>query len=374
MKKTVISLTILLITSHLYAQMSSIPIAKLETLHSTIVGEDYKLQISLPYPFDPENNKYPVLFYLDAFMTSGGMNELAKSNMLFNDFEQFVMVGISYNINPSIRGQYGALRERDYIPPIDETDTIHGGDKFLSFIKTELIPYMETNYGTDPNDRGLLGHSYGGLFTTWVLKKEPELFNRLAILSPSLWYGGDDFIFENSDFLKNVKNTQNLKVFISYGSLESPHFGESSTKLYDALKTNNNIQVSKVIFEDEDHGTVWNAATTRALFTLYGDPFKALIKKADKFYDTKEYKQALESYELAFKKYPEQIDEVNEYNIACIYALIGDTENAFKYLQMLIDSKKDRYEHILNDSDLNSLHIDSRWLPLLDIFKRGNKK
>ena len=234
MKKIIISLAILFTAPLLFAQMTSIPIAKLETLHSTIVGEDYKLQISLPFPFDPENNKYPVLIYLDAFMTSGGMNELAKSNMLFNNFEQFVMVGISYNINPTIRGQGSELRERDLIPPINKMDTIHGGDKFLSFIKTELIPYMETNYGTDPNDRGLLGHSYGGLFTTWAFKEEPELFNRLAILSPSLWYGGDDFILENLDFLKNVKNTQNLKIFISYGSLEDSHFGESSTKLYDA--------------------------------------------------------------------------------------------------------------------------------------------
>ncbi len=354
--------------------MTSIPLAKLEALHSTIVGENYQLQISLPFPFDPENNKYPVLIYLDAFMTSGGMNELAKRNMLFNNFEQFVMVGISYNINPTIRGQAVELRERDLIPPINKMDTIHSGDKFLSFIKTELIPHMETNYGTDPNDRGLLGYSYGGLFTTWAFKEEPELFNRLAILSPSLTYGDDDFILENPDFLKEVKNTQNLKVFISYGSLEDSHFEESSTKLYDALKTNNNIQVSKVIFEDEDHGTVWNAATTRALFTLYGDPFKALIKKANKFEHEKEFKLALESYELAFKKYSTQTDEGDKYDIACIYAQTGDSDNAFKYLQMLIDSKKDRYEHTLNDSDLNSLHNDSRWIPLINAYKKGNKE
>ena len=95
-----------------------------------------------------------------------------------------------------------------------------------------------------------------------------------------------------------MKNTQNLKVFISYGSLESPHFGESSTKLYDVLKTNNNIQVSKVIFEDEDHGSVWNAATTRAFFTLYGDPFKALIKESNRFISSRFYY----SYEIKICK------------------------------------------------------------------------
>jgi len=48
MKKIIISIAILFSTSILFAQMTSVPIAKLETLHSTIVGEDYKLQISLP--------------------------------------------------------------------------------------------------------------------------------------------------------------------------------------------------------------------------------------------------------------------------------------------------------------------------------------
>jgi predicted alpha/beta superfamily hydrolase len=187
MNKTILSFALLLITSYLVAQKTSgIPLAKQVTLHSEIVGDDYSLQVTLPYPFKPYEKKYPVLFYLDAFGKSAGMNELVKSKMYSRSFQQFVMVGISYNTN--LRA-YGKLRSRDYIPPMNDMDSINGGSNFLNFIKDELIPYCETNYSTDPNDRGLLGHSLGGLFTAWAFKKEPDLFNKLAILSPSLQYG-----------------------------------------------------------------------------------------------------------------------------------------------------------------------------------------
>jgi len=374
MKHLIIIVSIFFTSYHAIAQtMASIPSPKQDVLHSKIVGEDYYLKITLPFPFNPAQKKYPVLIYLDAFGSSAGMNELAMSKMFSNSFEKFVMVGISYNVNMSIPGQYGELRSRDYVPPLNKMDTIHGGDKFLSFIKTELIPYMENNYGTNPNDRGLLGFSYGGLFTTWAFKEEPKLFQRLAILSPSLWYGKDEFILDNSVFLDSVKNTKNLKVFISYGSLESPDFKAPGKKLVKILKTNKNIQVSNVIFEDENHDTVWNAATTRALFNLYGNPFKALIKESKKYYRAKDFKKALKNYEMAFKKYPKQTNEGDRYDIACIYALVGDADNAFKYLQMLINSKKDIYKHTLNDSDLNTLHDDNRWRTLLNGLKKKSK-
>ena len=61
--------------------ISSIPQVKEETIHSEIIGMDYKLKISLPFFFDPKNNSYPVFYYLDAWTTSGTMNEMLKSGM-----------------------------------------------------------------------------------------------------------------------------------------------------------------------------------------------------------------------------------------------------------------------------------------------------
>lgn len=370
MNKTIFTVTtILLSVLHLNAQykMTGVPPVKQDIIHSDIVGEDYYLQITLPLTFNPTENKYPVLFYLDAYGTSAGMNELAKRQMFAKNFNDVVLVGISYNTNPM---NYNNLRTRDYSPPINSGDTKHGGDKFLEFIKLELIPYIESNYGTDPNDRGLMGASAGGLFAAWSFKQEPELFNKLAMISPALWYGGNDFILENHAFLENVKEAKDLQVFMSYGSLEGKEFISFGDKLYHSFKTNENILIEKVIFENEDHGSVINAASTRALYTFYQDQFKASVKKVDYLYYDKEYGKALKGYELIISKFPKEIDDGNKYDIACLYALTGDTDSAFRYLSQLDPNYRDWPEKMNRDTDLLSLHQDSRWKPLLDSLKK----
>ena len=369
MKKIILALTFLAFTVNLNAQykMTGVPPVKQDTIHSDIVGEDYYLQITLPLMFNPANKKYPVLFYLDAFGTSAGMNELAKGKMFSRRFEEFIMVGISYNANPLI---YGKLRERDYSPPLNAEDTEHGGGKFLKFIKSELIPHMESNYGADPNDRGILGASAGGLFATWAFKQEPELFSKLALISPALWYGGDELILEDPVFLKNIENVKDLDVFIAYGSLEGIDFISLGDKLYNAFKSNENIQVQKVIFEDEDHGSVWNAASSRALHTFYQDAFKAAVKEVDKMYYEGRYGDAASAYELVFEKFPNKVDDGNEYDLACIFALMGDSDSAFEYLNKLDKGYRDWPEKMNRDTDLKSLHKDKRWVPLLESLKK----
>mgnify|MGYP003150834752 CR=1 len=55
MKIIILAFTILLTSSHLIVKIVSIvTLAKLDTLHSNIVGDDYFMQISLPFPFNPK--------------------------------------------------------------------------------------------------------------------------------------------------------------------------------------------------------------------------------------------------------------------------------------------------------------------------------
>ena len=61
--------------------------------------------------------------------------------------------------------------------------------------------------------------------------------------------------------------------------------------------------------------------------------------------------------------------EGDNFDIACLYALTGDADNAFKHLQLLVDLKKDRSKQALNDSDFKSLHKDRRWLPMIEALK-----
>jgi hypothetical protein len=56
---------------------------------------------------------------------------------------------------------------------------------------------------------------------------------------------------------------------------------------------------------------------------------------------------------------------VDPYGIAVLYALLGDKENAFRYLDLAYSSHDDTLAYIRADYDLSSLHTDPRYSALL---------
>jgi len=65
-----------------------------------------------------------------------------------------------------------ALRARDYVPANTCTPGGGGQAAFLQFIGSELVPFVEATYASDPRRRILLGHSHGGSFVLYALFNE----------------------------------------------------------------------------------------------------------------------------------------------------------------------------------------------------------
>ena len=87
-----------------------------------------------------------------------------------------------------------------------------GGTHFTSFIKSELIPYINENYPTT-NYRTLIGHSFGGLFAINLLINHPDLFRNYIAIDPSLWWD-NELMLEQLTHLENNPLSIN-KVFIT---------------------------------------------------------------------------------------------------------------------------------------------------------------
>lgn len=62
-----------------------------------------------------------------------------------------------------------------------------GAKNYLDFIVQELIPDMEKKFPIS-SDRGLVGSSLGGLVSLYAAITHPQTFNRIAALSPSIWW------------------------------------------------------------------------------------------------------------------------------------------------------------------------------------------
>jgi predicted alpha/beta superfamily hydrolase len=145
-----------------------------------------------------------------------------------------------------------------------------GADKFLRVIREEIIPYIDHTYRTN-QDRGLAGHSFGGLFVAYALFHQPDLFSRYLISSPSLDWDDEEIFREETQFYHSAHPTHSAKIFICGGSLEPDPMIPDIERLKALLVQRNYTgwQVSEQIFSNETHLSVLPFALSRGLRAIY---------------------------------------------------------------------------------------------------------
>lgn len=243
-------------------------------LQSEKVGVTYKLYIGLPYNFD-STKTYPVIFLLDPEYSFAIAKNITDHLVERNDMEDVILAGIGYKVD-----NYRLNRTRDYTP----THTLEGGygpelqkhsgggPKFLDFLERELFPFIESKYGKIKN-KTLVGHSFGGLFTSWTLLHRPHLFDQYIAVSPSLWYD-DQLIFSRLNRLKNSTAPLQERAFFTVGSREINNrwnmvddLRRFTQNLEQANIVGVNFQVS--ILDNETHNTVFPRAFSDGLRYIF---------------------------------------------------------------------------------------------------------
>ena len=100
-----------------------------------------------------------------------------------------------------------------------------------------------------------------------------------------------------------------------------------------------------------------------------------LVKKADSLHNAKDFKASALTYSAAFKANGWKAVSNDRYNAACSWALANNSDSSFFQLNRIATKANYiNYGHITTDPDLNSLHEDLRWKPLLEIIKQNKEK
>lgn len=100
-----------------------------------------------------------------------------------------------------------------------------------------------------------------------------------------------------------------------------------------------------------------------------------LVKKADSLHNTKDFKASALTYSEAFKANGWKAVSNDRYNAACSWALANNSDSSFFQLNRIATKANYiNYGYITTDPDLNSLHEDLRWKPLLEIIKQNKEK
>lgn len=211
------------------------------------VADTFHIFISLPSDYAENSKTYSVLYVLDGDIAFGMAASIARYLQVGGNIPELIIVGIGYG---SIDRSAGNKSRRDYRPTAEG-----GAENFLSFLKDELIPYVDSTYRTIPGDRALSGYSSGGLFALYTLFKQPETFNRYIVGSPYLVWN-DYSIYNYEENSPDKIEDKELNVFISVGSEESDEkyfnpIDELVTKIHD--RNYSGLRLETKVFDGSTH-------------------------------------------------------------------------------------------------------------------------
>ncbi len=232
----------------------------------------YSLSIKLPRSYKAKSDKtYPVVYLLDgsyAFQVASGATRFPMNS---GAMDEAILVAIGYS-----QGSKGSSsRIRDYTPSKAKDWQLETGKaaQHIDFIADVVFAHINANYRVNPKQRTLVGNSLGGLFAAYVLFTQPDLFSSYIIGSPSVWFDNEVILSQPITAPK-----QEIKVYISVGSKETPEFGEGQNMVAGANKLatkirqsgNKHIKLQVNFIDGAKHSTAFPTTLIQGLDWLYG--------------------------------------------------------------------------------------------------------
>lgn len=270
MKKRFCILISFFFSGFLFAQQTTrvdIPGSQMLKISSEIVrGQEYVLHILLPGGYPKPNKQYPVLYLMDSQWDFPLLKSLYGQHYYDGFIPEMIIVGVTWGgINPNP----DSLRARDYTPTREDRLPQSGGaEKFLSFIRNELFPFVQARFSTDTTQRTLMGCSLGGLFTMYTLFTRPSMFSGYVAASPA--YGWDkEVLYRYEKEYFNSKVQLPAKLYMTIGDVERgvPGFEKLSNHLLN--RNYPQLKFKSRILENTGHSGTKTEGFGRGLQFIY---------------------------------------------------------------------------------------------------------
>lgn len=226
-----------------------------------------KVWALLPHDYDKSNERYPVMYLQDA-------------QNLFNEEAQYGNWEIDKKLAVMAEYKIGKIiiiaiehAEEDRIKEYNVGKTVLGkgkGKKYIRFVTETLKPFVDSNFRTKKEREftGIGGSSMGGLVSIFSGLRNPEVYGKLMIFSPSLWIG------PKLKMKADVSNTDDTKIYLYAGGDESETMIEhvrsfkknilASEFVKDKMKINLSINM-----EGKHNETYWSDEFPKAIEWLF---------------------------------------------------------------------------------------------------------
>lgn len=112
----------------------------------------------------------------------------------------------------------GTERMAEYTPTADRRLSGGKGRLYARLLVEELLPMMRATYRIlpGPSHTGVAGSSLGGLISLAIGLRYPDVFGRIGVLSPSIWW-------DDRAILKDVRSLEEslpLRIWLDMGTAE----------------------------------------------------------------------------------------------------------------------------------------------------------
>ena len=270
--KTILAIILVIAYLNASAQYPRVDISGSEVrkITSSIVkGQEYELHILLPGSHKTSNKKYPVVYLMDSQWDFPLVKSLYGQHYYDGFIPELIIVGVTWG---GLHPNHDSLRARDYTPTKEARLPQSGGaDNFLSFIKSELFPFIETNYKADNNNRTLMGCSLGGLFTLYTLFTQPELFTGYAAASPAVDWDRE-VLYKYKNEFSEKKLSKPVRVYMTIGDVERSR--QSYEKFASQMLSRNyaSLTLTSKILENTGHSGTKSETYSRGMQYVFEKP------------------------------------------------------------------------------------------------------
>ena len=213
------------------------------------IADTFYIYIRLPKYYGKENKRYPVLYLLDGDISFNMAVSAVRYLQFGREVPDLILVAPGYGT--LLSDNEVNCRERDYtISKIQRFEESGGAERYLRFLKNELIPTIDSIYLT--NDfRVINGYSLGGLFTINTLLEEPALFSGYIAGSPYLI---DDFSTLTKKIEEIIDFPLNIKLFLSVGEFEDQERYKNPIKeIRNKLDSYSGVKIKMRTFSEGTH-------------------------------------------------------------------------------------------------------------------------
>lgn len=224
-------------------------------IHSKHLNEDRNYWISLPEEYS-DSLEYPVIYVLDAEWRFDLIKSITFDLGANKKIKNSIVVGIPH-IDDKKRGldlTFSQSRIRYDGKEVDSTwynaSNSGQGTRFYDYLTKELIPNVNKNYSAN-NHKTLIGHSFGGYFTGYILSFEHP-FDVIHIYDPAIWYGDGEVV----ERFKNTKLKKRTKIYLTYQS--KPEFHKNKIEEFiSILGSENLIDMTIKFYPNETHNSLY---------------------------------------------------------------------------------------------------------------------